>query len=93
MSAFGTILEVISFLITSIGEAIIFIIKKFFEFSFEIASFSSANPINMIIGSFILGLILFITGKYVFGLTKDYLILLIVYAIFVIFYIVYRFIL
>ena len=93
MSAFGELMEIILFLINSISDAIIFIIKNFFEFSFEIASFSSSSPINMIIGACILGGVLFLLGKYLFSLSKEYIILLIVYALLVIFYIVYKFVL
>ncbi|MBU5689525.1 MAG: hypothetical protein QXM68_03905 [Candidatus Aenigmatarchaeota archaeon] len=89
---FSIIIDSLTFLIKSIAEVGIFIINKLFEFTLEIVGISN-NPISALIGAFILGLIFFIAGKYLFGLTKEFTILLIIYVVLVIIYFLSKFIL
>ncbi|MCS7135183.1 MAG: hypothetical protein N3E38_01750 [Candidatus Aenigmarchaeota archaeon] len=84
------ILEMLFLLIKSLVEALFMIISKTAEFFIAIAGFSALSVENAIIGALIGGVVLFLIAKYVFGISKELLIVIAIYFILIAIIILYR---
>ncbi|MEM5799903.1 MAG: hypothetical protein QXZ43_04545 [Candidatus Aenigmatarchaeota archaeon] len=84
------ILEMLYFLIKSLIDAILFISLKTIEFFASIAGNATLSIENMIIGVFVSGLVLFLVVKYLFGVSKELLIIMIIYFVLLLIAIIYR---
>jgi hypothetical protein len=84
------LLEMLLFLIKSLIEAILFISLKTVEFFASIAGSASLSLENAFIGSITSGLVLFLVLKYLLGISKELLIIIIVYFALILALIIYR---
>jgi hypothetical protein len=78
------------FLIKSLIEAILFISFKTIEFFASIAGSASLSLESALIGSITAGLVLFLVLKYLLGISKELLIIMIVYFVLILALIIYR---
>ncbi|MFH8080741.1 MAG: hypothetical protein QXO84_02570 [Candidatus Aenigmatarchaeota archaeon] len=90
MNPFKVILELLYFLTKSIIEALFFIFSKALDFFVALAGFSSISMQNAVIGTLVGALVLFLIVKYVFGLSKELIIILLLYFAIALILIVYR---
>ncbi|MEM5807132.1 MAG: hypothetical protein QW474_01975 [Candidatus Aenigmatarchaeota archaeon] len=84
------IFEILYFLIKSLIEAIFFLSFKTIEFLESVAGIESSNILTLIIGSIIVGFVIFIVIKYLFGISKELLIIMIIYFLLIIILIIYK---
>ncbi|MBU5688623.1 MAG: hypothetical protein KQA41_00130 [Candidatus Aenigmarchaeota archaeon] len=84
------IFEILYFLIKSLIEAIFFLSFKTIEFLESVVVIGSSNILTLIIGSIIVGFVIFIVIKYLFGISKELLIIMIIYFLLIIILIIYK---
>ena len=84
------LLDMLFFLIKSLIEAILFISFKTVEFFASIAGTASLRLESALIGSLTAGLVLFLVVKYLFGISKELLIIMIIYFVLLFILIIYK---
>jgi len=84
------LLEMLFFLIKSLIEAILFISLKTVEFFASIAGTASLSLENALIGSLTAGLVVFLVSKHLLGLSKELLIIMVIYFALILALIIYR---
>jgi len=84
------LLDMLFFLIKSLIEAILFISFKTVEFFASIAGTASLSLESALIGSLTAGLVLFLVVKYLFGISKELIIIMIIYFVLLFILIIYK---
>ena len=84
------LLDMLFFLIKSLIEAILFISFKTVEFFASIAGTATLSLESALIGSLTAGLVLFLVVKYLFGISKELLIIMIIYFVLLFILIIYK---
>jgi hypothetical protein len=84
------LLDMLFFLIKSLIEAILFISFKTVEFFASIAGTATLSLESALIGSLTAGLVLFLVVKYLFGISKELLIIMVIYFVLLFILIIYR---
>lgn len=88
-----TILDMLLFLIKSIIESIIFVASKTIEFFLLISDAATASTESFIASIIIGSIVLFLVAKYIFGASKELILIMLIFLILLIAFLTYRFML